>query len=173
MQETVTYRIYKYKYKDHKKYKKPLLEYFKSEPVSRRNVKKDSIYKFDFDRSTDLNRNWVKMILQSFVSSFEKFLIDMKFKTIDLKDLWFQQYKKGNTHQRHIHGCTFTGVYYVKYDKNCVGTELVNPINNKIIRPKVSEGDIIVFPSFIIHTAPPQISNTLKTIISFNFDCDL
>ena len=108
-----------------------------------------------------------------FMKSFETFLGQMDFKTLQFKDIWFQQYKKDNTHHWHIHGCTFTGVYYVKYNEKCIGTELIDPVTKKVMMPAVYEGDVIVFPSYVKHRAPPQITNTLKTIISFNFDCDI
>jgi ectoine hydroxylase-related dioxygenase (phytanoyl-CoA dioxygenase family) len=35
------------------------------------------------------------------------------------------------------------------------------------------EGDVILFPSFVVHRAPSNPSPETKTIISFNFDCNI
>ena len=52
-----------------------------------------------------------------------------------------------------------------------VNTEIVDPFNNrKIRRMDVEEGDLIFFPSFFIHRAPPLLNDTQKTIVSFNFN---
>jgi hypothetical protein len=50
-------------------------------------------------------------------------------------------------------------------------TELIDPfkVNKKII-PDVKEGDIIIFPSYVIHRAPIIDNNIRKTIISCNLD---
>lgn len=174
MQEIIQYKLIKFPFKQHKKFKNKLLSYFKEEPFDKKNsVNMDDLYKCDFHDSTNPSRPWVEMLLPSFMKSFETFLNQMEFKTLQFKDIWFQQYKKDNTHHWHIHGCTFTGVYYVKYNEKCIGTELIDPITKKVMMPAVYEGDVIIFPSYVKHRAPPQITNTLKTIISFNFDCDI
>tara|TARA_R110000787_G_scaffold99583_1_gene204209 strand:+ start:1465 stop:1968 length:504 start_codon:yes stop_codon:yes gene_type:complete len=166
--ETVKIKIGKYKYKEHSKYKNELMDLFKKEPSF-----KNDLYKVDFNNSTDFKRPWVKMIKESFGNSFKSWLKEMKFGKLHIKNLWFQQYNKDNKHDWHIHGCSFSGVYYVNYNNKCIGTELIDPYSNKIIKPKVSEGDVIIFPAFVIHRAPVEKTNNLKTIISFNFDCEL
>ncbi len=166
--EKITVKIGKYRYKDHFKYKNELMDLFKKEPSFI-----NDIYKVDFNNSTDFERPWIKMIRESFGNSFKPWLKQMKFGKLHIKNLWFQQYNKGNKHDWHIHGCSFSGVYYVNYNNKCIGTELIDPYSNKIIKPKVSEGDVIIFPAFVIHRAPAEKTNDLKTIISFNFDCEL
>jgi hypothetical protein len=53
-------------------------------------------------------------------------------------------------------------------------TQLLNPMNQKeIIELDVKEGDVLTFPSFILHRAPNVESNIVKTIISFNSDCNI
>jgi uncharacterized RmlC-like cupin family protein len=57
---------------------------------------------------------------------------------------------------------------------DCPQTEIINPYNQKeIIKVDVKEGDILTFPSFVIHRAPVNKSNKTKTIISFNSDADI
>ena len=42
--------------------------------------------------------------------------------------------------------------------------DVVPPVFN----PKVKEGDLFIFPSFILHEAPINTSDEPRTIISFN-----
>jgi len=44
----------------------------------------------------------------------------------------------------------------------------VCPWDNKVISVDVKEGDILIFPSMIIHRAPEVINDSRKTIISWN-----
>ena len=46
------------------------------------------------------------------------------------------------------------------------GTEF--KINDRIIRPKVKEGDLLVFPPDVLHRSPENTSGEEKIIISFN-----
>ena len=71
--------------------------------------------------------------------------------------------------QRYIN--TYTGVYYVEFEKDFPKTELINQFDqNKKIIVDVKEGDIVIFPSFIIHRSPVMKIKKRKTIISFNLE---
>ena len=133
----------------------------------------DSITKLDWTESEDFKRPWVKFFLPCFSNAVTEFLNDSLYKGIKLKDMWFQQYQVGGTHGWHIHGSHYTGVYYLEYPKKSSRTQLIFPFNNKFQKINVSEGDIIIFPSHILHRGLPNKSER-KTIISFNFDilCD-
>lgn len=131
----------------------------------------DSFYKLDWRQSTDFSRPWV----QYFLDFFKKELYDIKtslyYEECHLKDLWFQQYKKGNTHSWHTHGENFTGVYYVELDKDSPKTQIVNPFDNSTVYElDVSEGDLVIFPSFVLHRAPKIQNDIRKTIVSFNMN---
>ena len=86
----------------------------------------------------------------------------------EIHNIWFQQYKKSNIHPWHVHSGQFVGVYYVELPDDCPKTELVCPWDNKVISVDVKEGDILIFPSMIIHRAPEVINDSRKTIISWN-----
>lgn len=123
-----------------------------------------NITRTDWQYGKDFSRPWVqyflpylKQHLHQHLKPFDDFLI---------ADIWFQQYDNQSQHGWHTHSHNFTGVYYVQLPPN-VQTELIQPYSNKIISLPVQQGDIVYFPSTVIHRAPPA-SN--KTIISFNFD---
>ena len=89
--------------------------------------------------------------------------------------MWFQQYEKNSFHEWHTHTqCQWSSVYYLEFPKGSPRTVFVNPINNTdTFDVDTEEGDIITFPSFIVHSAPKVESNKRKTIISFNSDIGL
>lgn len=129
----------------------------------------DNINRVDWDQCTDFERPWVKILLKDLMIHFETQFNKTGYKKAMLYQLWFQQYFKGGTHGWHIHGHNFTGVYYLDFDKTSPKTELVYPFeNNKKTTVKAKEGDIVIFPSFVIHRAPKVLNDKTKTIISFN-----
>ena len=134
-------------------------------------AKVSPINRLDWDNSTDYkNRPWVNFVYDLMVSKLNTMVDEhLGLNQIKFSNLWFQQYIENNFHNWHIHDCNFTGVYYV---------EMANEENNKTelltgdgkIAPEVDEGDICIFPAFIIHRCPPIESTNRKTIISYNFD---
>ena len=59
-------------------------------------------------------------------------------------------------------------MFYIDLPYNEVATQLYDPINKTIIKPKVKEGDLLTFPANILHRSPKNITDKIKTIISFN-----
>ena len=159
------------KFKNHNIYKQDLLNFFKLEKNS---IKKkdgyytDNIHKLDWYKSSNFNRDWVQVILKDLENYFESCLNILNFGKVVIDNLWFQQYDQNGTHGWHMHGSNYTGVYYVDFEKNYAKTELINPLDNKKIIIDAEEGDIVLFPSFIIHRSAIQTINKTKTIISFN-----
>jgi hypothetical protein len=128
----------------------------------------DDIIRLDWNKKTDWSRKWVVFIKKSLENHFEKVFNKIGLKDVEICALWFQQYIKNNTHGWHVHGDNFTGVYYVEFNKNLPKTEIVYPLTNNLIPISVEEGDILIFPSFLIHRSPPVKTEDVKTIISFN-----
>lgn len=86
-----------------------------------------------------------------------------------IHNMWFQQYEHNSSHNWHVHhNCQWTNVYYVELDHNNPRTEIYDRYANKIREVPVWEGCILTMPSQLIHRAPHNLSNTRKTIISFN-----
>lgn len=159
----------------HKKIKKDLLNKLaKSKGSSFKNKKghmNDDLSKTDWPLSDNFERPWVK----KYGGVIKDFLIEqaihLGFTSISLSKIWFQQYKKYQTHGWHQHARNYTGVYYLEYPKGSEPTQFLAPQNlGKTFSLKVKEGDIIIFPSYIIHRSPPLKSNKRKTIISWNID---
>jgi hypothetical protein len=64
-------------------------------------------------------------------------------------------------------------VYYLDLPDGTPKTELIDPWSREVITMDVQEGDILTFPSFVIHRAPVNKTATPKTIISFNSDTEI
>ena len=90
-------------------------------------------------------------------------------KDILIKNIWFQQYKKGDSHSWHTHpDCMLSNIFYLEKPPG-TDTEFFNYETQQLYAPiKVDEGSLLVFPSYISHRSKPNPSDKRKTIISFN-----
>ena len=131
----------------------------------------DSISKLDWNKSTDVNRPWLKIFLPVFLENLQEVIASIGYAKAVIKNVWYQQYLEGDTHGWHIHGEHYTGVYYLEFPEGCSQTEIVSPYDFKVEKINVVEGDFVVFPAHCIHRGLP---NTIKrkTIISYNFSID-
>ena len=174
--------IYYYviKMQNHNTHKKILLNYFNNKILSNRqfglnknnqNINIDSIYNYDYKDSTNFDREWViyiKKYIQEILFNLTNYI---PYKNAIIMNMWFQQYKKNDKHSWHLHhGCTYSGVYYVECQKENI-TEYLDFLDiGNPIKFNAEEGDVVIFPSLLLHRSPPIESDVLKTIISFNFD---
>ncbi len=91
-------------------------------------------------------------------------------------EVWFQKYEHNMNHAVHTHGpMGFSSVCFIEYDKNLhKPTTFISPFANYITgeleryEPDVEEGDVIFFPSNLLHYAPVNLSDKIRTIMSFN-----
>jgi hypothetical protein len=165
------------KLKGHNKINKDLLKFIYEAPNESLSYKDEyynySINKLDYSKCGLEDRPWIKILLPYLQDHFNKCAKHLGFVNCIIRDLWFQQYEKGNSHEWHTHGRNYTGVYYLELPKQSPLTELVDPTNfNKKFKIKAKEGDIVIFPSFVIHRSGKVLTNIRKTIISFNLDFD-
>jgi len=126
------------------------------------------ISKLDW-QSSDTNQKWKDIFLPYLNSKLLEIANDNGYKNIRIDELWFQQYKKNGRHGWHTHGSNFTGIYYLELPKYAPKTELILPCLCKPFTPDIAEGDILIFPSYVVHRAPIITRKLRKTIISFNF----
>ena len=129
----------------------------------------DNISKLDWQSSDDFTRPWTENFKPKLNALLDGAAFGCGYDHCEILNLWFQQYHINDTHGWHIHSGNFTGIYYLEFPKYAPKTELVIPYKQeKIIVPDVSEGDVLVFPSYVIHRAPKIKEKLRKTIISFN-----
>lgn len=161
------------KFDNHEKNKNnvlKLIKYSKYEsPIAK--IAEVNISKTDWNFSQNMERDWVKLIKQDLFFDIQKMFLETGFNDFKCHQIWFQQYFKNSEHGWHTHGCNFTGVYYLDLPKECPKTILIDPYDQKTkINIDVEEGDILIFPSFVLHKSPKNESSNIKTIISFNID---
>ena len=133
------------------------------------------ISKCDWNNNTDFkNRPWVYLLKPYLQNHFNKCANFMLYKEAKIKALWYQQYNQNDAHGWHIHGDNYTGVYYLQLPEGSSKTELVNHYKQdeeiQTAQIEAKEGDIIIFPSFVVHRSPKIDSDVTKTIISFNLE---
>ena len=95
---------------------------------------------------------------------------------VQLTDMWYQKYYKGVQHSFHNHGHSgWSSIIYVEFDhEKHEATRFISPFNNvwngnlEMYTPPVREGDMVIFPSTLAHEAPPNKSDTRRTIVSYN-----
>ena len=88
---------------------------------------------------------------------------------------WCQKYVAGDYHSVHDHGAHgYSAVFYAKINPDVhPSTLFTSPFPNHTgtigsTSPQVREGDTIIFPAFLLHTAPPHKSDEDRIVFSFN-----
>tara|TARA_B110000285_G_C15135409_1_gene626504 strand:+ start:2598 stop:3134 length:537 start_codon:yes stop_codon:yes gene_type:complete len=151
-----------------KKHKQPLLDLIDKMPGSFMH----GISKSDWEIDKNHDREYLKYF-KSIVSPHLDGLVDrLHFKKWTVDNAWFQQYEKNNGHDWHNHAYSnFSGVYYVELPDDDLATEYYDSKNNRIFeRLNISEGQLLIIPSYILHRSPKNNSDSRKTIIAFNIN---
>ena len=120
-------------------------------------------------------RNW---ITRELVKGYKN--LNMKPNKIFYKSSWFHVTKKGGFHNFHIHPNTpLAGIFYVKDGDSDVGNNWINPVSgyidkfssswcNTTFTSKFIPGRLILFPGWVLHSAPPHDGDELRIVIAFN-----
>jgi hypothetical protein len=155
-----------------KNHKDNIISLIKKIPNNPLNMEKDGcVSHTDWNLPKEMQRDYkdyfVNNIWENFASNFCK---NLKNGNVALSHIWFQIYKKNDSHGLHNHGRShFTNVFYLKLNDRSLQTEITLP-GNKKLNFKVNEGDIISFPAYYWHRSPPNKTDEEKIIISFNTD---
>jgi hypothetical protein len=165
--------LIKCKFENHKNIKEHLIKLIDSQKAEKVNTRdeyyEDNISQTDWKNATDLNLPWKQYFLPYFENTLKNACTTMGFEKFDLTHLWFQKYNKGGYHNWHVHGSNYTGVYYLNLPKGSALTKLLDGFNlSNILSYDTEEGDMIFFPSHIIHKGEKQLLDENKIIISWN-----
>jgi hypothetical protein len=132
-----------------------------------------NISKTDWDFSKNDSRTWLQILGPDLLHHVGQVCSDCGYYKFTMHEVWFQQYKKESQHGWHVHGSSFTNVYYLQLPEDAPKTLLVDPFTQKkIIELDVKEGDTVMFPSFVLHKTDKNFSNKIKTIVSWNLNVD-
>lgn len=129
-----------------------------------------NITKTDWNHATSGDREWVKYFSKYFTDVIHQSVKQLGYSGYEINELWFQQYVNHGEHGWHVHGSNFTAVYYLELPLDSPRTELFEPHTKRRFTLNVNEGDLVIFPGFILHKAGKNRSVHRKTIISFNLN---
>ena len=107
--------------------------------------------------------------------------------THTVSDAWINvnNYRDFNNTHKHV-GATFSGIYYVKTPENSGILEFTNPLtelsyvigdwmikehnffNSKTWKVIPEEGNLLIWPSWLLHCVKPNLSNDTRISIAFN-----
>jgi hypothetical protein len=93
-----------------------------------------------------------------------------------LLGMWYERSFRNERHGVHNHGaCGYSAVLYVKFNPEVHESTrfylpFPDPMSGSIhnFHPPVKEGDLIIFPSHMLHEAVPNKSDEERLIVSFN-----
>jgi len=140
------------------------------------NARSNAIYKTvktDFELD-DANYQYKELFLSMIKQHMIKLKQELSFSEykakLQITRLWFQQYNKSNYHKWHSHAdCNYSNVFYLENDAD-IRTEFYDYVSKKTYDIEVKEGDLLVFPSYLIHKSKPNNSDKRKTVIAFNIN---
>ena len=156
------------KVEKHNSFKKYMMNYIKKQPTYRLIERLDDISNTDWKDSYNPNRPYVKKFAKLISPYLSKIGRVLKTKKFTIGNMWYQQYGKGSKHQWHHHvSSNWSAVYYLELPNN-LGTELYDITESRTFDIKLNEGDLFLFPANMLHRSPPNMTNKIKTIISFN-----
>ncbi len=154
---------------EHDYWKPILLDYIKS-MVEENNIKlNEKGYLYDYDLDTKIARKYQWPFYQAIFPYVEDLFQSYGLR-LDVEEYkregaplpWFQQYFQSSDFGWHHHAGHFACIYYLELPESKEATEFLN------FKNYVEEGDLIFFPTFLIHRSPVIRSNKRKTILSLN-----
>ena len=154
------------KFRKHNKIKNKLLSLIDKMPNESYQTDKDTLAtKSDWNLPKDFERDYLNFFYKEIFNFMTQTAKQFYCKNWKIHNAWFVQYKKNDKHAWHTHPeSNLSAVYYLELPKK----ELVTEFKNKKV--KTEEGDVLIFPSYMLHRSPINKSNERKTVISFNCD---
>ena len=122
------------------------------------------------------HQEWRDTIWGEFIEPQIKPLLEQT--NTKLQDIWAQRYIDLIGHSAHQHQPQgYSCVFYAEYDPSVHrGTTMFRPYldpndelnTNSCFTPPVEEGNILVFPSWMLHEVMPSDTDIPRTVIAFN-----
>ena len=165
-------QVWLHKLKNHFDIKDRLLEAIEKSDKSTFNDGKDLITYTDYYNEILLEKKLYFPIFHLNANDYYDVLVkNYCIKEFNIRNGWFQQYFKQDTHEWHYHGgSNLSFVYFVELKNAKESTEFYDLENKKVFQCDVKEGDIITFPAYIPHRSPIIKTTNRKTIISCNIN---
>ena len=128
--------------------------------------------KSDWELDENYDRKYLNYFIKIITPYLDKLADRLHFRKWTIDNAWFQQYEKTNGHNWHNHAYSnFSGVYYVEMPNEDLKTQYYDSMNETIFEQlNISEGQLLIVPSYVLHRSPENNSDSRKTIIAFNIN---
>ena len=185
--------VFKYKLKKFKDLNKELAEYIyklqdeDDDGLERSNKGGWHSNNFDLTVEDSIQKKFATIIQPYILNVFQNYGWKTENKNIRIKAMWSIINKDGDFNVIHTHpNCYLSAAYYVKAQEKCGRFQAENPniakrnsspaivgkneLNLEVAGINISEGDLLIFPSYLPHKVKKNESGKDRIVISFNVD---
>ena len=128
-----------------------------------------NISRTDWQAGKGDDKLYFRFLLPILAPYIEEVVREIGHKECHLETYWFQQYEHNSEHPWHTHPlCGWSNVYYLEFPEDGPPIEIKMPFSNKIVTPKLKEGDLLTFPSNFFHRSPVNHSMKRKTVVTYD-----
>ena len=173
-QEMFSIYYHKYSVNNWQEKKSEIKEWLNKRTLVRRDTGLIQFYTDRFSETSDEDKFNFCQIIREELNMFSK---EIETNQLIVQDIWSVQYTKGDFHAPHDHGsCNYSLVLYVDYDEQeHTPTQFVCPYKDATKNVtfisadnSTKEGDIVIFPSNILHLTLPNKSDKIRTVVSMD-----
>ena len=185
--------VLKYKLDDFKSLNEKLTEYIYTlrkndqDGVNKSNKGGWHSQNFNLNDTSSIQYKFGLKLQEYIINAFNNFGWKVENKNIRITEMWAIINKKNDFNVLHTHpNCFLSAAYYVSAPKDSGKFEVENPnlakryahpeiavqneLNFEVISIDISEGDLLLFPSYLPHKVESNKSNDDRIVISFNID---
>ena len=171
--------VFKVDCKNWKARKKKLKAITKNQELSRKDYNTFRTSRGDCLTSTGINENFADTFTNLFQKEFQLFGQMFDYKKLKIKDIWTVAYEENDYQVPHQHGMMhWSGILYYDYDVKQPSTVFIQPwhsfnTGHTTLRSlETNEGDMVFFPSFLLHFCPNNPLKKIRSIISWDLECN-
>ena len=159
------------------KFKEEILSQLELSPLKKNNrIQTD----YDDKQNDPLYKGFVIGCIEDKLNDFCQ-EINISRTSLVVRDMWYETAMQYDNHASHNHGALgYSACWYVDFDNTeHVSTKFYSPFHNFLngydmaYQPEVIEGDLVIFPSSIMHENVCNESSKKRTVVSFNVSIDL
>jgi len=185
--------VFKYKFNEFEELNKELSEYiYKLQENDKEGVKRSNkggwhSQNFQLTDTNSIQYKFGVKLQEYIINAFQNLGWKVENKNIRISEMWAIINKNDDFNVLHTHpNCYLSSSYYVKAKKNCGKFEIENPniakrysfpeiavineLNLEVASIDVTEGDLLLFPSYLPHKVSRNESGEDRIVISFNVD---
>jgi hypothetical protein len=164
-------QIFITKIPSHLELKGRIIDIISSDGFSRVSSPHEEIHKSDYP-SVNVRRPWLDEFFTAVRPCMEEIQAALEVKSWSISGAWYQWYEHGDFHMKHMHpGCSFSAVYFMELPNSSVKTRIYSDSGSAAVKiPDISEGEVLFFPSAMMHESPPNFSGGRKIVVAFNCD---